>query len=102
LAQIAKGFEGHKDHGALKAALEAWYNEVKRAVWKNSSDVKSSFAHASIVSADRVVFNIRGNNYCLVTYVDYRRSAVFIKWFGSHKEYDTIHVRTVQHEPEAH
>jgi len=102
LAQIAKGFEGHKDHGALKAALEAWYNEVKRAVWKISSDVKSSFAHASIVSADRVVFNIRGNNYCPVTYVDYRRSAVFIKWFGSHKEYDTIDVRTVHHEREAH
>jgi mRNA interferase HigB len=102
LAQIAKGFEGHQDHRALKTSLDAWYHEVKRASWKNSSDVKASFAHASIVSADRVVFNIRGNNYRLVAYIDYRRSAVFIKWFGTHKEYDAIDVRTVQYEPEAH
>jgi mRNA interferase HigB len=102
LVQIIEDFEGHEGYSALKTSLEASYHAVKRASWKNSSDVKNTFAHASIVSADRVVFNIRGNNYRLVVYVDYRRSAVFMKWLGTHKEYDAIDVRTVQHEPEAH
>jgi len=95
LGKIAKGFEVRQDYDALKSALDGWYDEVKRANWKNSADIKSSFAHASIVGANRVFFNIRGNNYRLVTYVDYRRSAVYIKWFGTHKQYDEIDVRTV-------
>jgi mRNA interferase HigB len=74
---------------------------VKLAEWKNSSEIKASYAHASIVGADRVVFNIKGNAYRLVVAVDYRRAIVYIKWLGSHREYDAIDVRTVEYEPEA-
>ena len=56
------------------------------AAGKNSADVKASYAHASIVGADRVVFNIKGNAYRLVVAVDYRRATVFIKWLGTHKQ----------------
>lgn len=56
-----------------------------------------SYANASIVGADRVVFNIKGNSYRLVTAIDYRRSIVFIKWIGTHREYDAIDVRTIQY-----
>jgi mRNA interferase HigB len=100
LLRIARKFEGHHDHRALKASLDAWYHEVTHAQWKNSADIKQSYANASIIGADRVVFNIRGNSYRLVVAVDFRKSAVFIKWFGTHKEYDEIDVRTVKYVPE--
>ena len=83
-------------------ALDAWFHEARQAESKNSADVKTSYAHASIVSADRVVFNIKGNGYRLVVAVDYQRSTVFIKWLGTHKQYDAIDVRTVQYATEAH
>jgi len=85
----------------LKSSLDTWFHEVRRAKWKTSADIKASYAHASIVGADRVIFNIRGNNYRLVAAIDYRRSIVFIKWLGTHKEYDAIDVRTVQYAIEA-
>lgn len=85
----------------MKTALDAWFQEVRRTEWKNSSDVKASYANASIVGAERVVFNIKGNSYRLVVAVDYKRAIVFIKWMGTHKEYDAIDVRTVQYATEA-
>ena len=60
--------------------------------------MKRDYRTASIVSADRVVFNIKGNDYRLVTAVDYEKGIVFIKWIGSHAEYDWIDVRTVTYE----
>ncbi len=86
----------------MKIALDSWFQEVKRAERHHSSDVKASYAHASIVGADRVVFNIKGNAYRLIVAVDYARAIVFIKWMGTHKEYDAIDVRTVQYATEAH
>jgi mRNA interferase HigB len=100
LTRFIERLEGHKDQRAAKAALDSWFHEVNRADWKNSSDVKASYANASIVGAERVVFNIKGNAYRLVVAVDYRRAIVFIKWLGTHKEYDAIDVRTVQYATE--
>lgn len=93
--------QGHKDYRGLKAALDSWFQEVRSAEWRNSSDVKASYAHASIVGTDRIIFNIKGNSYRLVTAVNYRRAIVFIKWLGTHKEYDAIDVRTVQYAAKA-
>ena len=81
----------------MQAALEAWYHEVRRATWKMPADVKRSYATASLVGSDRVVFNIKGNSYRLVVAVHYRRAIVFIKWFGSHAEYDRIDVEKVDY-----
>ena len=61
---------------------------------------KEQRAHASVVGADRVVFNIKGNAYRLVVAVDYRRGIVFIKWLGTHAAYDKIDVKTVKYESE--
>ena len=94
MTRFLEQMEGHRDHRALKAALDSWFREVRLAAWKNSSDVKASYATGTIVGADRVVFNIKGNSYRLVVAVDYRRAIVFIKWLGSHREYDAIDVRT--------
>lgn len=97
LVRFAEGHAGHRDQRALKAALDAWFHEVVRAHWSGSADVKRSYANSSIVSAERVVFNIKGNDYRLVTAIDYRRQIVFIKWLGAHAAYDKIDARTVQY-----
>ena len=88
---------GHHDWPALKAALDAWYGEVKKAEWSSMADVKRLYATASIISADRVVFNIKGNSYRLVVAVDFEKAIVFSKWIGTHADYDRIDVRTVQY-----
>ncbi len=88
----------HKDRAALKAALDAWFDEVRRAKWRNPADVKRLYATASIVTAERVVFNIKGNDYRLVVSVDFEKGIVWIKWIGTHREYNKIDVTEVQHE----
>ena len=89
---------GHKDQSALKAALHAWFEEVRKARWKSSADVRRLYATASVVSAERIVFNIKGNSYRLVVTVDFEKSIVWIKWLGIHKDYNRIDVTKVDHE----
>jgi len=101
LVRFVENLTGHKDYRAVKAALEAWFHEAKQAEWKKPADVKERYGNASIVGADRVVFNIKGNDYRLVTAIDYRRSIVFIKWLGTHDDYDKIDVRRVQYVDQA-
>ena len=71
--------------------------EVRKARWASAADVRRSYATASIVSADRVVFNIKGNNYRLIVATDFDKGIVWIKWIGTHKDYDKIDVKEVQH-----
>ena len=62
-----------------------WYNTVKQCRWNTPNDVKQIYGNASIVANDRVVFNIKGNDYRLVTEIDYAYQLVFIIWIGTHK-----------------
>ena len=64
---------GQKDHPALKAALEAWFDEARRARWTSTSELKGQYRTASVVSSERVVFNIRGNAYRLVAAIDFEK-----------------------------
>ena len=89
---------GYKDHSALKAALGAWFDEVRKARWKSTAEVKRLYATASVVTADRIVFNLKGNDYRLVVSVDFEKGIVWIKWIGTHKDYDKIDVKEVQYE----
>jgi mRNA interferase HigB len=89
---------GHKDQPALKAALDAWFDGVRKARWRSTADIKQLYATASVVTADRIVFNIKGNSYRLVVAVDFEKSIVWIKWIGTHGDYDRIDVTKVQHE----
>ena len=98
LREFLQSRAGHKDQAALKAALDAWFDEVRKARWTSTVDVKRLYATASIVTADRIVFNIKGNDYRLVTSADFEKGIVWIKWIGTHKEYDKIDVREVEHE----
>jgi mRNA interferase HigB len=97
LRSFVEGLAGRKDYAAVKAALDAWFDEVRKAKWTSSADIKRRYATASIISADRIVFNIKGNDYRLVVAVDFDRSIVWIKWIGPHREYDKIDVKRVKH-----
>ena len=97
LRQFVDGLAGQKEQPAVKAALDAWFDEVSKADWKSSADVKRLYATASIVSAERIVFNIKGNDYRLVVTVDFEKTIVWIKWIGTHKAYDRIDVTEVRH-----
>ena len=88
---------GQRDQQAVNAAWKSWFAETKRANWSNMAELKRHYATASLVAADSVVFNIKGNSYRLVVSIDFEKAIVFIKWIGSHSDYDKINVRTVQH-----
>ena len=98
LTRFVKKMAGQREQRPVKAALDAWFHEVDKADWTNSAGVKKSYANASIVGSDRIVFNIKGNDYRLITAVDYKRKIVFIKWLGTHAAYDKVDARAVQYE----
>lgn len=81
----------------MKAALDAWFDEASKASWKSTSDVKRHYATASVVSSERIVFSIKGNDYRLAAATDFEKGIVWIKWIGSHKAYDKIDVTEVRH-----
>jgi mRNA interferase HigB len=87
-----------KDQPALKAALDSWFDEVHKARWKSASDVRRLHATASVISAERIVFNIKGNSYRLVVSIDFEKSIVWIKRIGTHRDYDRVDVTKVDHE----
>ena len=78
--------------------LLAWIDEAKNADWSNPTEIKEQFRNASILKSRRVVFNIKGNDYRLVVAVAYRYGALYIKFVGTHKQYDTIDADTVETE----
>ncbi|MFZ5675526.1 MAG: type II toxin-antitoxin system HigB family toxin [Pseudomonadota bacterium] len=97
LRGFVESLAGRKDQQAVKAALDAWFDEVSRAAWASTADIKRLYATASIVNAERVVFNIKGNDYRLVVSVDFEKGIVWIKCIGAHNAYDRIDVTEVKH-----
>lgn len=83
-------------HPDAEAPLKAWLNEAKAAVWHSPADIKARYATASILKNRRVVFNIKGNDYRLIAAVAYQYEAVYIKFVGTHKQYDVINAETVE------
>lgn len=76
--------------------LRAWYKEAEAAEWTGPQNIRALYPTASIVGNERVVFNIKGNNYRLVVAVNYDAKIVYIKFFGTHAQYDKIDVAKVQ------
>jgi len=76
-------------------ALRAWMAEVQAAQWTSPADVKAQFRNASILPSRRVVFNIKGNDHRLVVAIAYVFGAVYVKFVGTHAEYDAISAQTV-------
>jgi mRNA interferase HigB len=80
-----------------RVALFAWYHELVISEFKSFNDLKKVYGNVSLVSDDRVVFNIMGNKYRLVVRMVFEFKAIQIKWFGTHSEYDKIDVTTIQY-----
>jgi mRNA interferase HigB len=78
--------------------IEAWHAEISKASWRTPQEVKDQFRSASILKGGRAVFNIAGNKYRLVVAIDYKRQVCFVKFIGTHEQYDRIDAETVQHE----
>jgi len=91
--RVARG-----QQAAVKAQLDSWYEETAKAKWANSAELKSQWGSASILSAERVVFNIKGNDYRLIASINYDYQLVRVKWLGTHKEYDNIDAREVPYD----
>jgi len=88
-------WENNPGRRDARGQLEAWYKEVKDAAWRTPADVKEQYRSASIVKSNRVVFNICGNKYRLVVKINYIARLVFIRFIGTHKEYDSINVEEI-------
>jgi mRNA interferase HigB len=84
-----------KSHPQAEMPLRTWYSVTKAATWKNSAEVVATFNTASILPNDRVVFNIHGNTFRLVTAINYSRTTVFVKFIGTHAECDRIDAKTI-------
>jgi mRNA interferase HigB len=85
-----KSYWSQKAYRSAEQPLKAWYDEVRQAHWKNYNDLRGDFPKASLVGNGRVVFDIQGGIFRLIVKFEFRMNAVFIRFFGTHKEYDTI------------
>lgn len=82
-------------HGDSEQPLRAWYAEAREAEWTGLNDIKETYHSTSIVGKNRVVFNIKGNKYRLIVAVKYEFKIVYIRFVGTHKEYDKMDARSV-------
>jgi mRNA interferase HigB len=78
-----------------KGPLDTWFYEANHAEWNNSADIKAQYASASFLKDNRVVFNISGNTFRLVVRINYYSKTVFIRFVGTHKEYDRIDAEVI-------
>ena len=76
--------------------LRAWIDEAQKAYWSSPADLKEQYRNASVLKGSRVVFNIKGNDYRLVAAIAYPQKLIFVKFIGTHREYDAIDANTVE------
>jgi mRNA interferase HigB len=79
-----------KKHKDSEQQLKAWYKEADDSRWKGPRDIKKEYPSASFLKDNRVVFNIKGNHYRLIVRINYNYGVVWIRFIGTHKDYDKI------------
>ena len=82
-------------HPETEQYLKTWYDIAVSSDWKTPSDVKKTYLSASILKDSRIVFNIKSNSYRLVTKFHFEKPWIFIRFIGTHKEYDKIDANTI-------
>jgi mRNA interferase HigB len=87
-----KDFYEQSKYSDSKSSLEAWHKEVLKLDWKNPNEVKEMYRNASIIGNEKIVFNIAGNKYRLIVTINYYAKIVFIKFIGTHKQYDKVNM----------
>ena len=84
-----------KRHPEAKVELDAWFHEAEAAHWANPAQVKEKYGSASILKGSRVVFNICGNKYRLVVKINYAYAVVYVRFAGTHREYDRVNAEEI-------
>lgn len=84
-----------KAHASAEVALRAWYHEARLADWHSFQDIKNRHPHADVLPGNRVVFNLKGNTFRLVARINYQSGCIFVRFVGTHAEYDKIDARTI-------
>ncbi len=82
-------------HADAEYALKAWLADAEKSEWKSPSDITANYANTSILGDSRVCFNIKGNHYRLIVKVLYQAQIVYIKFIGTHAEYDKVNAEEV-------
>ncbi len=90
--KLREFWESHPD---ARVSLEAWFADVKQAEWKTPNDIKTVYRNVSFVANNRVIFNIKGNKYRLIVAVQYTYQLVYIRFVGTHEEYDEVDATTI-------
>jgi len=83
------------ENNDCKQALLSWYKVVRKAEWKNFNEVKRQFGSCKILGQDRIIFKIKGNNYRLIIKITFTNQIVWIRFIGSHEEYDSINAKEI-------
>ena len=84
-----------ESHADSAEALKSWYYEADKATWKTPNDIKSEYPSASILEDNRFVFNIKGNHYRLIVRINFEVQIIWIRFIGTHAEYDKINANTI-------
>lgn len=79
-----------EQHPDSEASLRAWFHEAEKAEWRHSSDIKAKYRTASILSSERVIFNICGNKYRLIVHMNFSFQIAYIRFIGTHSQYDRV------------
>lgn len=87
--------EFYEQHPQAKSALEVWHSDARKSVWSCPKDIKKIYSSASFLQDNRVVFNIKGNDYRLIVHIDYLRKIVRVKFIGTHAQYDKIDAKEI-------
>ena len=82
-------------HPDARQPLQAWYDDARHALWHSPADIKDTYRNASLLANNRVVFNIKGNDYRLIVAVQYAHGILYIRFVGTHREYDKVDAATI-------
>ncbi|MCB0086812.1 MAG: type II toxin-antitoxin system HigB family toxin [Caldilineaceae bacterium] len=82
-------------HPDAERPLQAWYALAEKASWRSPAEIKATLGNASFVGRNRVIFNIKGNDYRLIVVAEYQKGRLFIRFVGTHAEYDRIDPATI-------
>lgn len=88
-------WQGKPQYQDAQGPTLSWYRDVLKADWSRPSDIKRQFGSASILRDGRAVFNIAGNKYRIVVWINYHYKVVYIRFIGTHRQYDAIDAQTV-------
>ncbi len=95
LSTLKAFWEGRRAYSDAREPVLAWYRHTLRADWASPADVKAEFGNASILRDGRVVFNIAGNKYRLVAWINYPYRVVYVRFIGTHAQYDAVDAQTI-------